>query len=110
MSGATWPFFETKNNRKPCGHIGGTVSNVRKCGCYFDNITCVLYFSLFLSLVLSCFLFYALLCYVSNVPTNKKARCKFLVPSKTKDKTKQRTNKEGLGPSEVALRATSPDN
>ena len=37
-----------------------------------------------------------------------------LKPSKTKNKTKtkkkkQITNKEGLGPSEVALRATSPD-
>ena len=41
----------------------------------------------------------------------------FFVPSKTenqKKRTKQtkknkKTNKEGLGPSEVALRATSPD-
>ena len=40
-----------------------------------------------------------------------------LKPSKTKNKTKtiknkkrkQKRNKEGLGPSEVALRATSPD-
>ena len=28
---------------------------------------------------------------------------------KTKTKQKQKRNKEGLGPSEVALRATSPD-
>ena len=28
---------------------------------------------------------------------------------KNKHKTKQKRNKEGLGPSEVALRATSPD-
>ena len=71
-----------KINWKPSGHIGGTISSFRPFWCYVYNITwfnlCFLSF-VFLFFLLSGFSFvfsYALLCYVSTVLTNKKARPK----------------------------------
>ena len=93
--------FETKNNWKPCGHIGGTVSNFRKCGCCFYS-TIVYSFFHFVSclflVVFSCFSCFLLsssvfLCSLSIVPANKRTSPN-KQQSKTTNKSYQQGNKE----------------
>ena len=104
-------FLQQPQANKPCGHIGGTVFNIRKCGVIFYNITCFFYFYIFLLcffvvlfsllFLFSCFLFLVfyisssnILCYVSIVPTNKKTRSNKQQSKKNKERKTTRKQRK----------------
>ena len=86
--GTIWPFF-WKNNWT-CGNIGGTAPGFRKCACYVLDFFCLIFLCCLFFLVFSS---YALLCYVSIVLTNKKARPKDKESKKQRKENNKETNK-----------------